>query len=369
MSRTYPLLFSSYLLGNIKLKNRIVMAPMTRSRAINNIPNELMAAYYGVRAEAGLIITEGTAPSPDGLGYARIPGLFNEAQVKAWKKITDAVHANGGKMFVQLMHTGRIGHALNLPDEGIVRGVSAVAAANTQMHTDEEGMQPLPVPKEISIHEIDMLIDEFVQSAQYAIEAGFDGVELHGANGYLLDQFLNSASNHRTDKYGGSPENRNRFVLEVTKAVADTIGEHKTGIRLSPYGAFNDMRADENTEQQYIQLAAGLKEIGIAYIHTVDHSSMGAPAVPQSVKDGVRNAFGGTIILSGGYDAARAEAELEEDKGELVAFGRPFISNPDLVKRIALGAELVQPDFSTFYTPGEKGYIDYPIMDKQLQEN
>ncbi len=345
------------------------MAPMTRSRAINNIPNELMEAYYGVRAEAGLIITEGTAPSPDGLGYARIPGLFNQAQVQGWKKVTDAVHVNGGKIFVQLMHTGRIAHALNLPDEGIVRGVSAVAAATTQMHTDQEGMQPLPVPKEISIHEIDVLIDEFVQSAKYAIEAGFDGVELHGANGYLLDQFLNSASNHRTDKYGGSPANRNNFVLEVTKAVADAIGKDRTGIRLSPYGAFNDMRADEHTEQQYIQLAAGLKEIGIAYIHTVDHSAMGAPAVPQSVKEGVRNAFGGTIILSGGYDAARAEAELEADKGELVAFGRPFISNPDFVKRIELGAELAQPDFGTFYTPDEKGYTDYPILEAQLQEN
>jgi N-ethylmaleimide reductase len=345
------------------------MAPMTRSRAINNIPNDLMADYYSNRAESGLIITEGVAPSPDGLGYARIPGLFNEKQVKAWKKITDAVHAKDGKIFVQLMHTGRIGHPLNLPDEGIVRGVSAVAAANTQMHTDQEGMQALPVPKELTIEEIDVLIDEFVQSAKYAIEAGFDGVELHGANGYLLDQFLNIASNHRADNYGGSPENRNRFVLEVTKAVADTIGKDKTGIRLSPYGAFNDMRVDEDTEHQYIQLAAGLKEIGIVYIHTVDHSSMGAPAVPQTVKDGVRDAFGGTIILSGGYDGTRAETELEEGKGELVAFGRPFISNPDLVKRIALRAELAQPDFSTFYTPGEKGYTDYPILEEQLQAN
>jgi len=369
MSQSYPLLFSAFKLGSIHLKNRIVMAPMTRSRAIDNIPNDLMVTYYGNRANAGLIITEGTAPSPDGLGYARIPGLFNKEQVKAWKKVTDAVHAKSGKIVVQLMHTGRIAHPLNLPDEGIVRGVSSVAAATTQMYTDQEGLQPLPVPREITMDEIDILIDEFVQSAQYAIEAGFDGVELHGANGYLLDQFLNSASNHRTDRYGGSPENRNRFVLELTKAVADAIGKDKTGIRLSPYGAFNDMRADEHTDQQYIQLAAGLKEIGIAYIHTVDHSSMGAPVVPDAVKEGIRNAFGGTIILSGGYDAARAEAELEEGKGKLVAFGRPFISNPDLVKRIALGAELAQPDFGTFYTPGEKGYLDYSILDEQLQEN
>jgi len=369
MSQSYPILFSSFKLGSTQLSNRIVMAPMTRSRAINNIPNELMVNYYRERANAGLIITEGVAPSPDGLGYARIPGLYNAAQVKAWKKITDAVHANGGKIFMQVMHTGRVSHPLNLPDEGIVKGVSAIAAATTQMYTDQEGLQPLPVPQEISTDEIAALIGEYVQSALYAIEAGFDGVELHGANGYLPDQFLNSASNHRTDKYGGSPENRNRFVLELTAAVAKAIGKDKTGIRLSPYGAFNDMHADEETEQQYIQLAAGLKEIGIAYIHTVDHSSMGAPAVPQSVKDGIRNAFGGTIILSGGYDAERAENDLEDNKGELVAFGRPFISNPDLVNRIALQAELAQPDFGTFYTPGEKGYIDYPILDEQLQAN
>ncbi len=367
MNQSFPLLFSAYNLGSNKLRNRLVMAPMTRSRASYNIPNESMVEYYSSRADAGLIITEGTAPSPDGLGYARIPGLFNTQQVQAWKKVTDAIHAKGGKIFVQLMHTGRITHPLNLPDEGIVRGVSAVAASTTQMYTDQEGMQPLPVPKEISTAEIEGLIAEFVQSAEYAIEAGFDGVELHGANGYLLDQFLNSASNHRTDTYGGTSENRNRFVLEVTTAVANAIGKGKTGIRLSPFGAFNEMRADENTEEQYKQLAAGLKETGIAYIHVVDHTSMGAPAVPQSVKDAVRNAFGGTIILSGGYDAARAEADLEAGKGELVAFGRPFLANPDFVKRIEISAELNQPDFATFYTPGEKGYNDYPVLAKELQ--
>ena len=369
MSTSFPLLYSAYTLGNARLANRIVMAPMTRSRATNNIPNEPMVKYYSDRAGAGLIITEGTAPSPDGLGYARIPGLFSKEQVAAWKKVTNAVHQKGGKIFVQLMHTGRISHPLNLPDEGIVKGVSAVAAANTQMYTDQQGMQPLPVPKEISINEIGGLIAEFVQSAEYAVEAGFDGVELHGANGYLLDQFLNTASNHRTDAYGGTPANRNRFVLEVAAAVAKAIGKDKTGIRLSPFGAFNDMQADEHTEQQYIQLAAGLKQTGIVYIHVVDHSSMGAPAVPQSVKDAIRDAFGGTIILSGGYDAARAEAELEESKGELVAFGRPFLANPDLVTRIRIGAELNPPDFDTFYTPGEKGYNDYPVLTGQLQEN
>ena len=369
MSQSYPLLFSAYNLGSNKLNNRIVMAPMTRNRAVNNIPNESMVKYYSDRAEAGLIITEGTSPSPDGLGYPRIPGLFNKEQVNEWKKVTDAVHEKDGKIFVQLMHTGRITHPLNLPGGGIVRGVSAIAAANTQMYTDQEGMQPLPVPKELSTAEIAGVIAEFVQSAKYAMEAGFDGVEIHSANGYLLEQFLNSASNHRTDEYGNTPEKRNRFVLEVTAAVANAIGNGKTGIRLSPFGVFNDMQADENTEQQYIQLAAGLKQVGITYIHVVDHSSMGAPAISQSVKEGIREAFGGTIILSGGYDAARAEADLEAGKGELVAFGRPILANPDFVKRVETGAELNQPDFATFYTPGEKGYNDYPVLQEELQAN
>ncbi|MDP4128516.1 MAG: alkene reductase, partial [Bacteroidota bacterium] len=194
------------------------------------------------------------------------------------------------------------------------------------------------------------------------VEAGFDGVELHGANGYLLEQFLNSVSNHRTDEYGGTPAKRNRFVLEVTTAVANAIGKDKTGIRLSPFGANGEMKADENTEQQYQQLAAGLKQIGIVYLHIVDHSSLGAPAVPQSVKDAIRQAFGASIILAGGYDASRGEAAIKEGKADLIAFGRPFLSNPDLVKRISMGAELNQPDFSTFYTPGEKGYNDYPVL-------
>ncbi len=369
MNQSYPLLFSSYKLGSNQLRNRIVMAPMTRSRAVNNVPNELMVKYYSDRAEAGLIITEGTSPSPDGLGYARIPGLFNLEQVQAWKKVTDAVHAKGGKIFVQLMHTGRITHPLNLPDEGIVRGASAIAAATTQMYTDQQGMQPLPVPKEISTAEIAGVIAEYAQSASYAIQAGFDGVELHGANGYLLDQFLNPASNQRTDAYGGTIENRNRFVLEVTAAVAGAIGKDKTGIRLSPFGVFNEMSADENTEQQFIQLAQGLKQTGIAYIHIVDHSSMGTPPVPQSVKDGMREAFGSTIILSGGYDAAGAEADLEAGKGELVAFGRPLLANPDFIKRIELHTAVNQPDFNTFYTPGKKGYNDYPVLAEELQEN
>ncbi|RYY67599.1 MAG: alkene reductase [Chitinophagaceae bacterium] len=360
MSQHLNKLFSSYKLGGIELKNRIVMAPMTRSRAIGNIPNDLMAAYYGARASAGLLITEGTAPTPDGLGYARIPGIYSEEQIAGWKKVTDAVHANGGRIFVQMMHTGRITHPLNLPAGGKVLGASPIAAANTPMWTDQEGMQSLPVPVEITAAAIPAVIEEFVHGAKSAMAAGFDGVELHGANGYLLEQFLNTASNQRQDQYGGSVENRNRFVLEVAAAVAEAIGKEKTAIRLSPFGANGEMVSDANTIAQYTALAKGLQEIGIVYIHVVDHSALGAPEVPQSVKDAIKNSYHGTIIISGGYDAATAEADLEAGKGELVAFGRPFISNPDLVQRFQSGAALAVPDPTTFYTPGEKGYIDYP---------
>ena len=266
------------------------------------------------------------------------------------------------------MHTGRITHALNLPEGAEVIAPSAIAAANTQMYTDAEGMQPLPVPRALRTDEIPDVIHEYVHSAKAAMAAGFDGVELHSANGYLPDQFLNAASNRREDAYGGTPEKRNRFVLETAAAVAAAIGADRTGIRLSPFGAFNEMTSGEHTEAQYEALAAGLGKIGLAYIHVVDHSSMGAPAVPQSVKDGIRKAFGGAIILSGGYDAARAEADLNAGKGELVAFGRPYISNPDLVTRLSTGAELQQPDPATFYTPGEQGYADYPTLTEHAKE-
>lgn len=351
-------LFEPTTLGKIPLKNRIVMAPMTRSRALHNIPNELMAKYYGQRAGAGLIITEGVSPSLNGLGYARIPGLFNADHVKGWRLVTEAVHKNGGKIFIQLMHTGRVGHPLNLPHGALVFGPSAIAAPG-EIWTDEMGQQPFPVPLVMNETEIQKAIQEFAHASELAMDSGFDGVELHGANGYLIDQFLNVASNQRGDIWGGSIENRLRFAVEVAAACAKKIGGDRVGIRVSPYGAFNGMTPDPQMDFLYEQLSLALNKVGLVYIHVVDHSSMGAPTVPQEIKAKIRGTFRGQYILSGGYDAVTADADLEAKRGDLVAFGRPFISNPDLPEKLKSGQELLPADPETFYTPGEKGYTDY----------
>lgn len=353
------LLFSSYKLGRIELKNRVVMAPLTRSRSVGNIPGDLVVDYYRQRAEAGLIITEGTAPSPNGLGYARIPGLFSSSQVSAWKKVTEAVHQAGGKIFVQMMHTGRVTHVLNLPPGARVLAPSAIAMTGT-IWTDQEAMQPYSPPLAMSEDDIEATLQEFVKSAQLAIEAGFDGVEIHGANGYLIDQFLNTGSNHRTDRWGGSIANRIRFAVEVATRISAKIGPDRVGLRVSPYGAFNDMAIDPQIEDTFEVLATEMNKIGIAYMHIVDHSSMGTPKVEASIKNKIRKAFSGTLILSGGYDRQRAEADLQEKKGDLIAFGRSFISNPRLVTKLKNGAPLVPADSNTFYTPGPAGYTDYP---------
>ncbi|MDO8261862.1 MAG: alkene reductase [Gallionella sp.] len=356
-----PLLFSKATLGPLTLQNRMVMSPMTRNRATGNIPNDLMMQYYSQRSTAGLIITEGTSPSPNGLGYPRIPGIFSAAQIAGWKRVTGPVRAQGAKMFMQLMHCGRIGHALNLPAGARVLAPSAVAAAG-DMYTDSEGMKPNGMPQAMTEADIKSTIEEFAQAAKNAVAAGFDGVELHGANGYLLEQFIRPNSNQRTDRYGGPIENRARFVLEVADAVINAIGKDKVGIRLSPFGVFNDMPLYDAMEADYTWLAQQLDARSPVYIHLVDHSSMGAPPVPESMKATFRSTFSGTLILSGGYDAARAESDLAAGKGDLIAFGRPFLANPDLVARLKNGAPLNAPDFGTFYTPGEKGYTDYPAL-------
>jgi len=355
------ILYSKTVLGNQALQNRLVMAPMTRSRATGNVPNALMMEYYAQRGTAGLIITEGTSPSPNGLGYPRIPGIFSQDQVKGWKAVTDAVHAKGAKMFIQIMHCGRIAHPLNLPVGAHVMAPSAVAAAG-EMYTDAEGMKLLPAPQAMTGEEIKSTIAEFVQGAKNAVTAGFDGVELHAANGYLLEQFIRPNSNQRTDNYGGPIENRARFVLEVAEAVMGAIGKEKVGIRLSPFGVFNDMPVYDSMEADYTYLAKQLNICGLVYVHLGDHSPMGAPPVPDDRKAVFRKLFQRTLILSGGYDAGRAESDLAAGRCDLIAVGRPFIANPDLVNRWKTGAAVNEVDMATFYTPGPKGYTDYPAM-------
>jgi N-ethylmaleimide reductase len=352
-------LFSPFQLGPVALRNRVVMAPMTRSRAIDNLPNGLMAAYYGARAAAGLILTEGVAPRAEGLGYARIPGLFTDAQQAGWRGVTDAVHAAGGAIFAQLMDCGRVAHPENLGAGVRLLGPSAVAAPGT-MWTDRAGAQPMPVPEPMSAVDIAAAIAGYVGAARRAMAAGFDGVELHGANGYLIDQFLNLASNRRDDAWGGSLEGRARFAVEVAAAVAAAVGGARVGIRLSPHGVFNGMVPDADTDALYLHLVDRLNPLGLAYIHLVDHSSMGAPPVSDALKDSIRRCFSGALILSGGYDRARAEADLLANRGDLVAFGRPFLANPDLVRKLQTGEALHPPDPATFYTPGPVGYTDLP---------
>jgi N-ethylmaleimide reductase len=356
------MLFETFSHRSLQLANRMVMAPLTRSRATpEHTPNELMATYYGQRATAGLIITEGTSPSPNGLGYPRIPGLFDNAQMNAWKASTAAVHAKGGKIFLQLMHCGRVAHVENLPTGAEVLGPDA-AVCPGEMYTDALGMQPHSTPRKMTEVDIAQVVKEYVTSAKLALEAGFDGVEIHGANGYLIEQFLNPLINLRTDDYGGSIEGRNRLALEIVRATVAAIGSDRVGIRLSPYGVFNGTGAFPDVETQYLALARALSSDELLYIHLVDHSSMGAPTVPVNFKLKLRASFDGLFILSGGFAQKSAEQALLDKSGDLVAFGRPFLANPDLVARMQQDAALNTPDEATFYVPGAKGYTDYPTL-------
>ena len=356
------MLFTPLSKPSLQLRNRAVMAPMTRSRAVaHNTPNALMAQYYNQRATAGLIVTEGTSPSPNGLGYARIPGLFNEAHVQGWKLVTQAVHAEGGKIFVQLMHTGRVSHVANLPAGAEVLGPFAQVCPG-EMYTDAQGPQPHSAPRAMTADDIAHAVAEYARSAQLAIDAGFDGVELHAANGYLIEQFLNANVNRRTDAYGDGLRGRNRFALEVVRATVAAIGAGRVGIRLSPHGVFNGTGAYPDVDVQVMALTEELSKLGILYLHVLDHSPMGAPSVPAELKQGLRAAFKGVFILAGGYDRAGAERALEAGQADLIAFARPFIANPDLVARMRADAALNPLDMTTFYTPGPKGYTDYPSL-------
>lgn len=353
-------MFSPITAGDLSLANRIVMAPMTRSRAVNEFaPGPLEAMYYAQRASAGLILTEGVATSPTGLGYARTPGIWSAAQIEGWKQVTDAVHAAGGQIALQLMHVGRIAHPHNQPPRARIVAPSAVAAKGS-MWTDTAGMQPFPVPEALTVDEIQAVIQEFAQAARNAREAGFDGIEIHSANGYLPNQFLSPNTNQRTDAYGGSVENRGRFLLEVFDAMSSAWTNRRIGVRISPGGSFNDMH-DTDPQATYTWLVQQLSERQAAFLHVVRPGPSFTPTERAfDVFGTLRPLFAGTFVANGGIDAEEGSRLITSGAADAISFGRPFIANPDLPQRIANGWPLAVPDSSTFYTPGEKGYTDYP---------
>ncbi|OUR99319.1 alkene reductase [Flavobacteriales bacterium 33_180_T64] len=354
----------SYQLGGLQLNNKIVMAPMTRTRATNYIPNELIAKYYEQRASAGLIITEGTSPSANGLGYPRIPGAYSDEQIKGWKQVADAVHTKGGKIFVQIMHTGRVSAQINMPKGATIMAPSAIQAAGQIF--SETGMKDHGMPKKMTKDDILKTQDEFVNASERLInEAGIDGVELHAANGYLMDQFINPKSNQRTDDYGGSVENHNRFVVETAQKVADKIGANKVGIRISPFGAFNDLQSDyTEVEETFISLAKALKEIGLVYMHiVVQEDSFGVENARTDrqldLRKAIKNAFEGTIITGGNVSTIATADAVLEDGFDLAYVGRPYISNPDFVERLKNNIELQAPNPETFFGVDAVGFTDY----------
>ncbi len=348
-------LFAPYQLGRLELANRFVMAPLTRNRAgAGEAPTELAAAYYGQRATAGLIISEGTQPSAVGQGYPHTPGLHTDEQVAGWRLVADAVHTGGGKIVAQLMHTGRIGH---LAITGLQPVAPSAIAAAGEVYT-EQGMKAFETPRALATDELPGVVAEFVDAAQRAVQAGLDGIELHAANGYLLQQFLSDNSNTRTDSYGGSPENRARFVIEVATAVASAIGADKVGIRISPAGTFNDISETE-TEATYTALLDGLEPLGLLYLHVLEGSD-------TDFHVQLRKQWTGSFIFNTGFagpsDLATAQASVDSGETDLFCIGRGFLANPDLVERLRTGAALNEPDGDTFYAGGAKGYTDYPFL-------
>lgn len=340
------ILLSPFHGNGLELRNHMVMSPMTRSRAAGYLPNAMMAEYYAQRATAGLIITEGTAPAEEGLGYYKTPGIFSKEQVAGWKLVTDAVHEKGGKIFVQLMHTGRINTIRNLSKEAKRIHVTAI---------HQEGAAPVP----LSTAGVHQLIKEHAQAAENAITAGFDGIELHGAHGYLLEQFLNPHFNTRSDEYGGDPVNRSRFIIETAAACVKSIGKERTGIRISPFATTNEMPAYDakETHDTYVHLANELNKLGLVYLHISLNQH-----IPKETLTAIREAFTGTLILANGQTAASAEALLQSKAADLVAFGKSFLANPDLVERFRLNAALNAPDAGKMYGGGAEGYTDYPTL-------
>ncbi len=346
-------LFTPGRIGTLEVPNRIIMSPMTRSRMLpKGVPSDIAIEYYSQRASAGLVITEGTSPSSGGMGYARTPAIESEAQVAAWKKITDAVDTKGGRMFMQLMHAGRIGHPLNRYTDQPLVAPSAIKAAG-QIWTDPSGLQDFPMPEALSTAEIAAVIEEYAKATRNAIRAGFRGVELHAASGYLPMQFLSSNTNQRTDGYGGSVEKRIRFVTEVLDAMIDAAGSSsRVGIKIAPAMPFNDIQ-DADPKETYTTLVRAISGKGLAYLHVLQ------TALPGTFEL-LRPLYPGTFAVCGGFTKESGNAALSSGLADFVVYGKLFISNPDLPKRFATGAPLATPDPSIFYSPGPKGYIDWP---------
>ncbi|MDQ6993396.1 MAG: alkene reductase [Mariprofundus sp.] len=350
-------LFTPITLGKVTLKNRVVMAPMTRNRAPESLPTPLMIEYYKQRSSAGLIITEGAQISEQAVGYPATPGIYSDAQVASWKAVTNAVHDAGSRIFVQLWHCGRVSHpdfhAGELP-------VAASALKPAGQAFTYEGLKDFVTPRALDVAEIPSIIEQYRHAAAQAIAAGFDGVEIHAANGYLLDQFLRDGSNSRSDNYGGSIENRNRLLREVTQAVCDEIGAEKVGIRISPVNGFNDM-SDTDPQSLFNYVATTLSALKPAYLHVVEVSMTGETDTSVDMVQ-IRNNFEGFYIANGGYDKARGNHTLEGGTADMVAYGIPFIANPDLVERFQQDAALNDADQASFYGGDDHGYTDYPML-------
>ena len=354
-------LFSPVKLGSMHLSNRIVMAPLTRNRAgEHGVPQPLNVTYYEQRASAGLIVTEATPISAMAHGYPALPGIYTDAQVAGWKKITDAVHAKGGKIVIQLWHVGRISHPTLLPDGALPVAPSAIKPAGKAF--TYQGLVDYVEPRALDANELSSIVADYVHATKSALAAGFDGVEIHAANGYLLDQFLRDGTNQRTDQYGGSFENRARFLLEVTKAVVDVAGSDKVGVRISPVNPFNDMK-DSNPQALFNFVTESLNQFNLAYLHVVEGGIHGGGIADPFDFDALRKLFKGPYMANLAYDKARGNAVVASGHADVVAYGVPFIANPDLVERFRTDAPLNEADSSTFYGGTEKGYTDYPFIE------
>jgi N-ethylmaleimide reductase len=361
-------LLEPFKLGPLTLPNRLVMAPLTRNRAVppGMVPSPLAIAYYGQRASAGLLITEATQVSQQGQGYQDTPGIYSKEQVEGWRKVTERVHGNGGRIFNQIWHVGRVSHTALQAGGGKPVAPSAIRAKGKTFVNNQ--FTDISEPRALELSELPGIIDDFRRGAANALAAGFDGVEIHGANGYLLEQFAKDGSNRRTDAYGGSIENRARLMLEVSKAVVSEVGAERTGIRISPVTPANDI-SDSNPQPLYDHIVDGLEALKLAYIHVVEGATGGPRDIAPFDYPSLRKRFKRAYIANNGYDFALAEKMLADKAVDLIAFGKPFISNPDLVERLKRGAPLNEWDKNTFYGGGAKGYTDYPALDaKQAAE-